>query len=66
MTNSEIAFMALAEELNFTRAAERIFMSQQGLSDHIKRLEAEYDTQLVTRRPEVTLLIPAPLYTICF
>ena len=55
MTNSEIAFMALAEELNFTRAAERIFMSQQGLSDHIKRLEAEYDTQLVTRRPEVTL-----------
>ncbi|MBR0400388.1 MAG: LysR family transcriptional regulator [Mogibacterium sp.] len=55
MTNGELAFMALAEELNFTRAAERIYMSQQGLSDHIKRLEKEYDTVLVTRKPEVAL-----------
>lgn len=55
MTNGELAFMALAEELNFTRAAERIYMSQQGLSDHIKRLEAEYNTVLVTRKPHVEL-----------
>lgn len=55
MTNGEIAFMALAEELNFTRAAEKIYMSQQGLSDHIKRLEQEYDTVLVTRKPHVEL-----------
>lgn len=55
MTNGELAFIALAEELNFTRAAERIYMSQQGLSDHIKRLEKEYDTVLVTRKPEVAL-----------
>lgn len=55
MTNGEMAFMALAEELNFTRAAERIFMSQQGLSDHIKRLEKEYEAVLVNRKPEVSL-----------
>ncbi|MBQ6315148.1 MAG: LysR family transcriptional regulator [Mogibacterium sp.] len=55
MTNGENAFMALAEELNFTRAAEKIYMSQQGLSDHIKRLEKEYDTVLVARKPEVAL-----------
>lgn len=55
MTNGELAFMALAEELNFTRAAEKIYMSQQGLSDHIRRLEQEYDTILVTRKPHVEL-----------
>ena len=55
MTSGEIAFMALAEEKNFTRAAERIFMSQQGLSDHIRRLEEEYGTLLVTRKPKVAL-----------
>lgn len=55
MTNGELAFMALAEELNFTRAAEKIYMSQQGLSDHIKRIEKEYDTVLVNRKPEVHL-----------
>lgn len=55
MTNGELAFMALAEELNFTRAAEKIYMSQQGLSDHVRRLEKEYNTTLVTRKPEVAL-----------
>ena len=55
MTNGELAFLALAEEMNFTRAAEKIFMSQQGLSDHIRRLEKEYDTVLVNRKPKVSL-----------
>ena len=55
MTNGELAFLALAEELNFTRAAEKLYISQQGLSDHIKRLEEEYDTTLVTRKPHVAL-----------
>lgn len=55
MTNGELAFLALAEELNFTRAADRIYMSQQGLSDHIKRLEQEYNTKLVVRKPHVEL-----------
>ena len=55
MTNGELAFIALAEEKNFTRAAEKIFMSQQGLSDHIRRLEQEYNTVLVTRKPSIEL-----------
>ena len=55
MTNGELAFISLAEEKNFTRAAEKLYVSQQGLSDHIKRLEKEYDTILVNRKPEVSL-----------
>ena len=55
MTNGELAFIALAEELNFTKAAAKIYISQQGLSDHIRRLEQEFDTVLVNRKPEVSL-----------
>ena len=55
MNTSEQLFLLLAEELNFTRAAERAFISQQGLSDHIRRLEKHYGTALLTRRPRVAL-----------
>ena len=55
MTNSERAFLALTETLNFTRAAEKIYITQQGLSDHIRKLEREYDTVLVIRKPQVRL-----------
>ena len=34
-------FLAAAEEMNITRAAERLFISQQALSSHLKRLEDE-------------------------
>ena len=30
-------FLAAAEEMNITRAAERLFISQQALSSHLKR-----------------------------
>lgn len=55
MTNSEKLFLILAEELNFRRAAARAFLSQQGLSDHIRRLEGCYGTPLFYRRPRVSL-----------
>ena len=55
MTNSERAFLALSETLNFTRAADRIYITQQGISDHIKKLEQDYGTTLVIRRPKVQL-----------
>ena len=55
MTNSEKLFLILAEELNFRRAAARAFLSQQGLSDHIRRLEECYGTPLFYRRPRVSL-----------
>lgn len=48
-------FLIAAEELNFTRAAERLFITQQALSSHIKRLESEYNVQLFERRPAIHL-----------
>lgn len=55
MTNGEKAFLALSETLNFTRAADKLFISQQGLSEHIKKLEEDYGTMLVIRKPSVQL-----------
>jgi len=43
------AFLAVAEELHFTRAAARLFLSQSGLSRRISVLEAILDTPLVVR-----------------
>ncbi|WP_043056102.1 LysR family transcriptional regulator [Enteractinococcus helveticum] len=43
------AFIALAEELHFTRAAERLEVSQPQFSQLIRRLENRFDTALVER-----------------
>lgn len=48
-------FLITAEELNITRAAERLYISQQALSSHIKRLEDEYRVRLFERRPSFHL-----------
>lgn len=55
MTNSERLFLLLAEENNFHRTAEKAYITQQCLSDHIKRLETQYGAALFTRRPNVAL-----------
>ena len=35
-------FAAAAEELNFTKAARKLFMTQQALSKQIDKMEREY------------------------
>lgn len=48
-------FLAVAEELNITRAAKQLYISQQSLSNHISNLEKEFDVQLFHRTMPLTL-----------
>lgn len=48
-------FLVAAEELNFTRAAKRLYISQQSLSNHISNLEKEFDVDLFHRTSPLTL-----------
>lgn len=53
------ALVVLAEELNFTRAAERLHVSQQALSTQIRQLELRVGTQLVERDTRSVAMTPA-------
>ena len=48
-------FVALAEEMNFTKASEALHITQQSLSGSIKRLEEEYGVELFQRKPYLKL-----------
>lgn len=48
-------FLTVAEELNITHAAQKLYVSQQTLSNHIKRLEDELHTELFIRTPSLQL-----------
>lgn len=54
LTSFEI-FLKVAEELNVSRAAARCFVTQQCVSDHIKRLEEEYGVLFFNRKPHFSL-----------
>lgn len=57
-----IYFKVLAEELHFRKAAERLFISQPGLTRQIKQMEEIYKVQLFDRGKRFVKLTPAGQY----
>ncbi|WP_025741513.1 LysR family transcriptional regulator [Aquimarina pacifica] len=55
-------FLAVANELNFTKASEKLFISQPPLSRQIKELENEIGVQLFERTNKKVLLTEAGKY----
>ncbi|WP_344960003.1 LysR family transcriptional regulator [Zobellella aerophila] len=55
-------FIAVAEELNLTRAAEKLFIAQPPLTRQIKQLEEELEVQLFIRKPRGLELTQGGLY----
>ncbi len=53
--NSLYYFVEAARDLNITRTAKRLNMSQQTLSNHIARIEEHYGAKLFYRRPRLQL-----------
>ena len=58
MNEAEKYFLVVAEELNISKAAQRLFVSHQNISQHIQNLEEKYGTQLIIRKPKM-MLTPA-------
>ncbi|WP_319449075.1 MULTISPECIES: LysR family transcriptional regulator [unclassified Mycobacterium] len=52
-------FVAVAEEANFTRAAQRVHISQSGVSAQIRQLERELGHQLFDRSSRIARLTAA-------
>ena len=54
-----LAVVVLAEELNFTQAAARLFLSPSGLSRRVLAVERSLDLSLFQRTSRVVELTPA-------
>ena len=48
-------FVELARELHVTNTAQKLYISQQNLSQHIQRLEQHYGVSLFHRKPKLAL-----------
>ena len=48
-------YLTVCHEMNITRAAKKLYLTQQTLSEHISRLEKEYGVKLFTREPQLQL-----------
>lgn len=48
-------FLVVAEEMNISKAAARLFITQQSLSAHIQKLEKSLGTELFIRHPTFSL-----------
>ena len=48
-------FLIAAEELNFTRAAQKLFITQQSLSGHIAKIEDYYGVKLFDRTAPMSI-----------
>ena len=55
MNTSQKMFLLAVEEMSFTKAAKRAYITQQALSDHIRKLEQEYQASLFERKPHLAL-----------
>jgi DNA-binding transcriptional LysR family regulator len=53
------AFVAVAQELNFTRAAERLHLGQQAVSKSVRQLERELGVTLLERTTREVRVTPA-------
>jgi DNA-binding transcriptional LysR family regulator len=53
------AFVTVAEELNFSRAAERLELAQQGLSAQVRQLETRLGAKVFVRTTRRVTLTPA-------
>ncbi|GAA0426847.1 MAG: LysR family transcriptional regulator [Bacillota bacterium] len=51
-------YVALVEERNFTKTAEKLHISQPSVSLHIKNLEKEFGTELIIRSPKSMQISP--------
>lgn len=55
MTAGYRIFLLVVEEMSISRAAQKAYVTQQCVSDHIRRLEEEFGVKLFERKPRLTL-----------